>query len=130
MTDIAIDDLMLGVGPIDADHRLSVDLWRSARDAAPAAFAAALAAFVDHLADHFAREEELMRAAAYADLPHHAAEHARVVAEARRFAAQVAAGRTMMARAWVNDMVPDWFHRHVIMFDSEVARVVKRAGLD
>ena len=129
MPDIALDDLQLGVAPIDDDHAASVALWRTARDAGPGAFAAALTAFVDHLEAHFAREEALMTAAAYKDLPHHAAEHRRVIAEARRFEAQVAAGRAMMARAWIVDFVPDWFRRHVIMFDSEVARVVKMAGV-
>ena len=129
MTDIPLDDLLLGVAEIDADHAESVALWRAARDAAPAEFAARLAAFVDHLAEHFAREEALMTAAGYKDLPHHAGEHARVVAEGRRFVDQTAFGRSMMARAWIADWIPDWFQRHVRMFDAEVARVVRLAGV-
>jgi hemerythrin len=128
MTDVALDDLVLGIAEIDTDHAESIALWRAARDADPAAFASRLVAFVDHLAGHFAREEALMAAIAYREIAHHAAEHARMIAEGRRFCAQVAAGRTMMARAWVADMVPDWFRRHVVMFDSEVARVAKLAG--
>ncbi len=128
MTDIPLHDLLLGVAEIDADHTTSVDLWKAARAAEGAAFAPALAAWVEHLEAHFAREEAMMKAVGYKDLPHHASEHARVVAEGRGFLAQVAAGRTMMARAYVNDMIPDWFQRHVRMYDSEVARVVKRTG--
>ena len=127
MTDIPLADLTLGVAEIDADHAESVALWRAAKAAEGPAFAEALAAWVVHLEAHFAREEALMKAAGYKDLPHHAAEHARTVGEATRFLAQVRAGRTMMARAYVNDMIPDWFTRHVRMFDSEVARVVKHA---
>ena len=130
MTDIDLAALRLSLPEIDDDHQASVALWRAARDAGPADFADRLAAFATHLAEHFAREEALMSAVGYKDLPHHRSEHARVVGEATRFVEQARAGRSMMARAWVADMVPDWFHRHVIMFDSEVARVVKRAGLD
>ena len=43
--------------------------------------AEALAAWVAHLEAHFAREEALMTAAGYKDMPHHAAEHARTVGD-------------------------------------------------
>lgn len=125
MTDIDLAALTLSLPEIDEDHAASVALWRAAATAGPAEFPASIAAFVDHLAEHFAREEALMTAVGYKDLPHHAAEHARTVGEARRFVEQARAGRAMMARAWVVDFVPDWFRRHVLMFDSEVARVVK-----
>lgn len=126
MPDIDLSALILSLPEIDDDHAESVALWRRVAAAAPAEFPECLAAFVDHLAAHFAREEALMTAVGYRDLPHHAAEHARTIAEARRFLEQARAGRSMMARAWVTDFVPDWFRRHVLMFDSEVARVVKR----
>lgn len=127
MADIDLAALTLALPEIDDDHAASVALWRAAAEAAATDFPASLAAFVDHLAAHFAREEALMTSVGYKDLPHHAAEHARTVAEARRFLDQARAGRTMMARAWIVDFVPDWFRRHVLMFDSEVARVVKLA---
>jgi hemerythrin len=130
MTDIDLTALLLSLPDIDDDHAASVALWRAAAAADAADFPDRLAAFVDHLAEHFAREEALMRAVDYEELAHHVAEHARTVTEARRFLAQARAGRTVLARAWVAEMVPDWFRRHVLMFDSEVARVVKlaRAG--
>lgn len=128
MTETPLEDLVLGIAEIDADHAESIALWKAARDAAPSVFAARLTAFVDHLEAHFAREEALMTAIAYKEIAHHRDEHARVIAEGRRFCAQVAKGRTMMARAYATDMVPDWFRRHVVMFDSEVARVAKLAG--
>lgn len=127
MADIDLTALTLSLPEIDEDHVDSVALWRAAAAAGPAEFVDRLAGFVDHLAAHFEREEALMRAVGYKDLPHHASEHARTVAEARRFVEQARAGRTMMARAWVTDFVPDWFRRHVVMYDSEVARVVKLA---
>lgn len=128
MTETPLEDLVLGIAEIDADHAESIALWKLARDAAPSAFAERLTAFVDHLEAHFAREEALMAAIAYEEIAHHRDEHARVIAEGRRFCAQVAKGRTMMARAYATDLVPDWFRRHVVMFDSEVARVAKLAG--
>jgi len=129
MTDQALEDLVLGIAEIDADHAASIALWKAAKAAEGAALEPALAAWVEHLAAHFAREEELMKAIGYKDLPHHASEHTRVVAEGRGFLAQVRSGRTMMARAYVNEMIPDWFRRHVVMYDSEVARVAKLAGV-
>lgn len=123
-----LDDLVLGLPEIDDDHAESIALWQAARDAGSAEFGTRLAAFVEHLAAHFAREEALMRRIAYKEIAHHQAEHARVVVEGRRFAAQAMGGRTMMARAWATDWVPDWYRRHVLMFDSEVARVAKAAG--
>lgn len=129
MTETPLEDLVLGVAEIDADHAASIALWKVARDAAPAEFVVRLTAFVDHLAAHFAREEALMTAIAYKEIAHHRDEHMRVIAEGRRFCAQAAAGRTMMARAYATDLVPDWFRRHVLMFDSEVARVAKLSGV-
>lgn len=129
MTDIPLTDLLLGVPEIDADHAEAVAVWRKLKGAEGPAFVVALETWIAHLEAHFAREEDLMRKAAYKDLPHHASEHARVVAEGRRFLDQARAGRTMMARAYATDMIPDWFERHVRMFDSEVARVVKPAGV-
>lgn len=129
MTDIDLAPLRLSLPEIDEDHAASVALWRAARDAEAAAFPARFEAFLVHLAEHFAREEGLMKAAGYRDLAHHAGEHARVLGEARRFLAQARAGRAMMARAFVADFVPDWFRRHVLMFDAEVARAVRGAGL-
>ena len=130
MADIDLAALTLALPEIDDDHAASVALWRAAAEAGPGEFTARLSDFVTHLAEHFTREEALMTAVGYKDLPHHASEHARTVAEARRFLDQAQAGRMMMARAWIADFVPDWFRRHVLMFDSEVARVVKlaRAG--
>ncbi len=127
MADIDLPALTLSLPEIDDDHAASVELWRAAASAGPAEFGERLAAFVDHLGEHFAREEALMRAVDYKEIAHHVAEHARTVGEARRFLDQARAGRTVMARAWVAEMVPDWFRRHVLMFDSEVVRVVKLA---
>lgn len=128
MTVQPLEDLVLGVAVIDADHAESIALWRATRDAGPAEFLPALTAWVDHLEAHFAREEALMREIAYKEIAHHEAEHRRVIAEGRGFVGQVAAGRTMMARAYAAEMIPDWFRRHVVMYDSEVARVAKLAG--
>ena len=129
MADIPLADLLLGVEAIDTDHAEAVALWKELKGAQGPAFVAALEKWVAHLEAHFAREEDLMKAAGYRDLPHHASEHARVVAEGKRFLDQARSGRTMMARAYATDMIPDWFERHVRMFDSEVARVVKLAGV-
>lgn len=129
MTVPPLEDLIVGVAAIDDDHAASIALWKDARDAAPADFLAALTAWVDHLEAHFGREEALMTAIAYKEIGHHKAEHARVIGEGRRFVAQVAAGRSMMARAYAVEMIPDWFRRHVVMFDSEVARVARLAGV-
>lgn len=130
MTETPLEDLVLGVAEIDADHAESISLWKAARDAGPDEFPARLAAFVDHLEAHFAREEALMTAIAYKEIAHHRAEHVRVIVEGRRFCAQVAAGRPMLARAYAADLVPDWFRRHVVMFDSEVARLAKLTRVD
>ncbi|MCC8233668.1 hemerythrin family protein [Pinisolibacter sp. MA2-2] len=129
MTDRLLQDLVLGLAEIDDDHAASIALWTAARDSGPADFLAALTAWVDHLETHFVREEMLMKRIAYKEIAHHEAEHRRVVAEGRGFVAQVAAGRTMMARAYAAEMIPDWLRRHVVMFDSEVARVAKLAGV-
>ena len=127
MADIDFPTLVLSLPEIDDDHATSVSLWHAAAAAGPADFVETFEAFVTHLAEHFAREEALMREVAYKEIAHHVAEHARVVGEATRFLEQARSGRTVMARAYVADLVPDWFRRHVLMFDSEVARVVKAA---
>ena len=120
--------IVLGVDLMDRDHlrleRLLDAVAHSRNEHLPRLHRE----LTDELDAHFAREEALMRRIAYREIAHHAAEHARVVVEGRRFAAQAIAGRTMMARAWTTDWVPDWYRRHVSMLDSEVARVAKAAG--
>lgn len=129
MTVTPLEDLVLGVAEIDDDHAATIADWKAARDAATGEFPARLVALVDRLADHFAREEALMRRIGYGEIAHHVADHVRVIGDGRRFVAQASAGRTQMARAWVVEMVPEWFRRHVTMFDAEVARVAEGAGV-
>ena len=85
--------LATGHAPLDRAHR---DLDRCLRDLRVAILArdarelrgrACLA--VEKLAEHFADEEELMRAAGWPQLASHVGHHARLLAHARRFEQEV-----------------------------------------
>lgn len=82
-----------------------------------------------HTREHFAREDEAMRKAAFHAYPTHAGEHERVLAEMASEAGAFAAGGDA-ERLWlyVSQAVPAWFVRHIQTMDHVTARFVAMAG--
>lgn len=86
------------------------------------------AALERHTREHFERENEAMRKAAFHAYPMHAGEHERVLeemaGEARAFAE---AGDAERLWTYVTQAVPAWFVRHIVTMDQVTARFVSMA---
>jgi hemerythrin len=78
-----------------------------------------------HTREHFERENEAMRRAAFHAYPVHAGEHERVLAEMAAEAGAFAEGGDA-ERLWiyVTHAVPAWFVRHIQTMDQVTARFV------
>lgn len=111
-------EISLGHADLDADHREALVLCAAARAAGDEAFAERLAALSKHLIDHFDREERMMLDRGDRNLAEHRAEHGRALAELARFVGQAQRGRVAFARAWLDEMFPDWLRRHILNMDS------------
>ncbi|MCB1909235.1 MAG: hemerythrin family protein [Rhodocyclaceae bacterium] len=111
----------VGVEHMDVVHREFLALARVLEDCPNSQFADRLRALVDHTEKHFAAEEREMRETACPSLAEHAAEHARLLADLRRFQQAVERGRPAMARAFVEDGLADWFAIHLATMDSALA---------
>jgi hemerythrin len=119
---------------INDDHREEARLLNELAEAvgalragggSAAAVAERFAALDAHTREHFAREEEAMRRAAFPPYPMHKGEHDRVLAEmaaeGRRFQ-----DRGDAARLWtyVSETVPSWFVGHIQSMDLITARFI------
>jgi hemerythrin len=121
------EQLMLGDAGMDHMHREFLDLHAWLLQASGQAFADGFAELLTHTRKHFTSEEILMAATAFPATAEHKSDHQRVLGEMDRFAGRIAKGSTQLARAWVNEQLPDWFAVHVRNMDSALAAHLKRA---
>jgi hemerythrin len=119
------DYLHLGIPDMDVIHAEFVSLVNGLADADDEGFAALFPELLAHTRAHFATEEEIMRRTRYPGRQEHLAEHGRVLGEMERFAERLAAGKTLFARAYVEDRIPDWFAIHTQTLDYTLAAYLK-----
>lgn len=117
----------LGHADIDGVHAEFIALANAAAAADAAGFPAAFAQLVAHTTEHFAGEEAMMAQSAYPATDEHRGEHGRVLAEMRQLDQRAQAGRTMMARAYVKERLPDWFALHTATMDSALVAHLAKA---
>jgi hemerythrin len=125
MTRIDMPALLTGHAAIDEDHAVFVRLHEAILSAPPDLFSENFAILFEHLSQHFSSEETLMHAVGYPDPHHHAAEHGRILSEMRSFLKQASNGRTLMAKAYLSDMLTDWFISHIRLLDADLARYAR-----
>lgn len=122
------DDLKVGVDVIDEDHKVTVEQIATLLDTGEdAAFTPLFEAFVKHLAEHFGREEDLMRQTGFFAYACHSGEHQRVMGELHGLLTNAKAGRTALARAYVAEVVPGWFINHRNTMDLVTAEFIRTA---
>lgn len=122
------DALKVGIEFVDHDHQEAVEIinrmaaiaWEGGVPLAD------LAAFRHHCADHFAREEEMMRNVAFFATEPHGAEHRRVLAELDATLARLAAGED--CRAYFTEALPQWFLDHRATMDFVTADFARERG--
>lgn len=125
------DYLHLGVPDMDVPHAEFAALVNRLAEAEGETFAALFQALLIHTRDHFATEEAIMRRTHFPGRQEHLAEHGRVLGEMERFAERLAAGKTVFARAYIEDRIPDWFAIHTRTLDYNLAVFLQsEAGRD
>lgn len=118
----------MGDASIDHTHREFLELCIAAAQAQGAAFAERFAALFAHTQAHFADEEARMQASAYPAFGEHRAHHQNLLGDMDRFCQRAGAGRSAMARAWLNDSLPQWFDLHARTMDSALAVHLRQQG--
>jgi hemerythrin len=123
---------------VNADHRQEAHLLNEVHEALAAqragrvehaAVLACLDALVQHTREHFGREDDAMRRAAFPPYPVHHGEHQRVLAEMERERAAYAEGNDAARLArYLAEVVPAWFVHHIQSMDLMTARFVASSG--
>lgn len=120
--------LEVGNAIIDADHQETIELLGKAAKAADADLPAHFRAFAQHLREHLAREEELMRQYGFPPTPIHVHEHNRVRLELEGIEKRMAMGNLALVRGYLTEIVPDWFVNHKNTMDSATAAWIRSQG--
>jgi len=132
------DDWLLGIEPLDQDHREMVRLVNAVLCADPGADATAqgasqaaaqaspigvrMQALIDHLRDHFAREESFLEAIDYPDSAEHRAQHAIELADLITLARVLSERGAACIDQDGAEGIKRWFFDHVIAEDRRYAR--------
>jgi hemerythrin-like metal-binding protein len=119
---------LLDVPQMDATHREFVDLVNRMGMADKEEFARLFEELNKHTRNHFDAEQQMMEDSKFPAIGEHRDEHQRVLGELARFAQRVAAGSTMMSRAYVREQLPQWFELHAQTMDSALAAHLKQVA--
>ena len=119
----------LGLRSMDEQHRDFVSLLKDLRIADKGEFSSLFRILCEHIAAHFEFEDALMQELNFPARVEHRGEHLRVLGELVQFNRQVEQGRTMMAQAYVNERLPEWFGLHVSTMDSALAAHVNKVTI-
>lgn len=122
------DALLVGIEFVDLDHQEAVEAIN--RMAAMACDGGALLgdaeAFRDHCAEHFSREEAMMRKVGFFAIDPHCGEHGRVLAELDDILARLRAGED--CRDYFTEALPQWFLEHRATMDFVTADFARERG--
>jgi hemerythrin len=110
--------LTLNHPAIDTLHEEMTTLLEAAIAAPDSTLLNALTGLQRHCEHHFAQEESLMTDQHFAGYNEHRHEHQQLLAEFNSMVNAVTRGRHRLARAWLNERLPEWFHLHVANLDG------------
>ncbi len=122
------EGLNVGVGFMDDDHAEAAALINELAEASGVARVEALRHFIDHCREHFAREEELMKATGFFALGCHAGEHQRMLAELADILSRIEAGQVL--DDYFRRELPGWLMIHRNTMDAVTAQFARQAGYD
>ena len=112
---------LLGVHEMDKTHEEFIHLVQQLCNVENSSFNILFQQFLAHTQAHFSHEQELMEQTRFPAIAEHTAEHRRILGELDRFNTKVRHGIFMYARAYVREMLPDWFKLHLATMDSALA---------
>ena len=119
----------LGLNSMDDQHQDFVNLLNDLRKSGKNEFSSLFRILCEHISAHFEFEDALMQELNFPARVEHRGEHLRVLGELVQFSRQVEQGRTMMAQAYVNERLPEWFGLHVSTMDSALAAHVNKVTI-
>lgn len=127
-------DLSVGVGSIDADHKVLIGLINQLDDAIRSGtpretVIRVLDALVDYTGYHFEREETLMRASGYPDIAAHVRTHATLRAQVHDIRVRYHRNPESIHSREVLAFLKNWLSAHIVGRDKLYAPFVKNAGL-
>lgn len=108
----------LGHAVIDQDHVVFVQLVDSLQRSDDVAFATNFRSLVQHVSEHFEREDALIDRSAFPAMGEHKGEHVRGLGELRQFRERADRGRIAFARAFALERLLPWFELHILTMDS------------
>lgn len=118
------DDLSVGVGVIDADHKVLFQIlhrlrWllKSGDDAGT--FGKALADLRDYTDYHFKREEALMEACDYPNLPNHRKVHEGIIAKVEGFIQEASVEPSVLVANELVEYLEVWLQVHIKELDKD-----------
>ena len=120
----------LGIVDIDTTHKEFLELVENTTKLKGPSFASEFSRLLEHTIEHFKKEEDTMKQMGHGSLIEHISDHQRILGDMSRFNDKVQAGRTQMARAWLNDSLIDWFDTHVKTMDSAFVADLKSKDLE
>jgi hemerythrin len=111
---------------MDNTHRQFIDLVNRLGQADNTQFPTLFEELEQHTQEHFEAENRLMQQTSFAASWEHRDEHLRLLGELAQIRRQVVKGRMLLARAYVRQQLPGWFHVHALTMDSALAAHLKQ----
>jgi len=115
----------LGVPVMDGYHHEFLAILSALATMPNGVFTTLFTELVRHTHEHFAQEEQLMRATDFPAMHEHLNEHKRVLGDLEAMLSRVQRGRIKMAREFIKNGMPDWFALHLSTMDSALAAHLK-----
>lgn len=124
------DDMVIDGGPIDADHRLLVDLVNelhsaTVRGAGRDVVASILSRTLSSTRDHLTREEALMEQMGFPDLEQHKVGHQSFMDDLYGLQRKLEAGGITVA-SQLSSVLRDWLSLHIRRNDKEILKFQRR----
>lgn len=127
------DELSIGIGEIDGQHKKLVAMINDLNDAVAGGKAAqTVKAVLDGLSDytvtHFGNEENYFRKFDYPEYEAHKALHDRFVAKVTKAREDMASGRAMVSRD-ITIFLKEWLIEHIMKTDRRYAPFLRKRGV-
>lgn len=116
----------LGVESMDKRHEEFLDMVKELQqNSDDTQIVTLFLQLIEHTRIHFAEEEETMKKIAHANLFEHTKEHEKALQQMSYFLEKANEGKLFFTKAYIRDGLYDWFRKHVLNMDSDLARDIK-----
>ncbi len=127
------DSYSVKVPSIDAQHQKLVEMINYLNDAmmqrkGREALGKILADLQKYTVEHFKYEESLMDQAAYAKIPEHKAEHAKLISQVLQLKTDFDSGKATISVSVMN-FLSDWLRNHILGRDMDYSAAMVGKGL-